>query len=209
MKRELTQSLIWGSMILFALIAYTLPWIVNPGAGLSMGADDLAEWASLHPQVRLQSPSLLTSLLLRVPLICLAAIIGFHLPSSTFSKVGWWFRIALTCIIAGFMLPPMEFSLSSWNDPNYRQQFILAVIALILGISGITLKTVFPRAVISTTAVIVGIVASIAGLEQSNALMIDLVLPAQRGSGAFIFCILLLCSGITEIKKRVTIGYPS
>ncbi|MCU0513679.1 MAG: hypothetical protein MUE40_14060 [Anaerolineae bacterium] len=58
-----------GLLVPAALLAYLLPWVVNPGAALTPGAYDLAEWVSLTPMARGQSPVLLTPLLLRLPLL--------------------------------------------------------------------------------------------------------------------------------------------
>ncbi|MFN8529394.1 MAG: hypothetical protein U0670_12340 [Anaerolineae bacterium] len=53
------------------LIGYFSAWVVNPGVALTLHAFDLAEWASLHPVVRAE-PMLITTLLLRLPLLCFA-----------------------------------------------------------------------------------------------------------------------------------------
>ncbi len=60
----------------FALIGYHLAWYTHPTAGFTTNAFDLAEWASLHPAVRSSSPPMLTSFLLRLPLIMLVAAAG-------------------------------------------------------------------------------------------------------------------------------------
>ena len=56
--------------LLLALIAYSLPWVVGPGAALTLNAYDLAEWTSLHPAVRTAAlPFALTFGLRLLPLL--------------------------------------------------------------------------------------------------------------------------------------------
>ena len=96
------------------LLFYLFPWVVNPGVSLSLGGYDLAEWASLHPAVRDATPALFTSLLLRLPLACLALLIAFTAQRRLLP-------VLIVLIAALGLLPPPEF-IKATNDPNYRQQ---------------------------------------------------------------------------------------
>ncbi len=121
-----TKTLLWWMLVGLALLSYCLPWIHNPGTSLSLNAYDLAEWATLHPSVRTSTPPLITSLLLRLPLLCLAlAIVVNSLQSNGI-------KLMLICITAVALLPPLEFFGSAFEDINYRQQFILAMITLLV-----------------------------------------------------------------------------
>lgn len=105
--------------------AYCLPWLVGPGAGLSLNAVDLAEWVSLHPATRVETPPLTTPLLLRLPLILIGAVMivcirQMHL------------RLLIVVSVPLALMPPVAFFASAGNDPNYLQQFMLALAAVVL-----------------------------------------------------------------------------
>jgi hypothetical protein len=175
-------------LIVFALIAYSLPWVMNPSVSLSLGGYDLAEWSSLHPEVRANS-SLLTSLLLRVQPVLLALIVAIraHYP---FRSAEWWLRAAFVLIVVIALLPPLEFFSAAGNDINYRQQFILAVITLLggaIGLSGFLYR--YQRPIIIGLALL-GIATSAVGLQQSSGLMLKLKLPVQTGLGGVILILL-------------------
>jgi hypothetical protein len=130
----------WFILIILALVAYTLPWVVGGGASLSFGAFDLAEWASLHPTNRAMSPILLTSFLLRLPLVCMAWAVAFNAPSQPFRSSGWWGYALICLILAILSTPPLEFITTNRDDINYLQQAGLTLLALIgsgIGLSGI------------------------------------------------------------------------
>jgi len=67
-------------VLILAFFAYLLPWLHNPGQALTLGSYDLAEWLSLHPGVRAQTPPMLASLLLRLHLVILAGLIAVWIP---------------------------------------------------------------------------------------------------------------------------------
>jgi len=113
-----------------ALVAYYLPWIYHPAAGLTFNAYDLAEWVSLHPAVRGASVPLVAPFLLRVVLGGLALL--FCLRALRSDRT--WVRLAyagLAVLLAITLLPPFDFFRGAWDDPNYRQQFALAIGTLI------------------------------------------------------------------------------
>ena len=165
---------------LFALggAAYSLPWLTNPGSGLSFGAYDLAEWASLHPAVRGGNPAFLTSLLLRLPLACLGLIITVGLLQIKLRS-----RIFLTFLIALALLPPLEFFTQYRDDPNYQQQFYLAGIALVIGVLSVSMK---PGRHIKTFVIflaVIGGASSLTGLLQAYSLLEQFKLSVQVGLG--------------------------
>ena len=64
------SSRLGGLFLVVSLIAYILPWVNTRATGLTLGAYDLAEWASLHPA----SIQLLPSLLIRLQLVIITII---------------------------------------------------------------------------------------------------------------------------------------
>ncbi len=162
-------------LIALMIVLYLFPWVVNPAASLSPNAYDLAEWTSLHPAVHAQTPMLLTSLLLRLPLACLALLITFSTRRGTIPVV-------LVILIAVALLPPFEF-IHALDDSNYRQQAALALLALIGGAVG--LSGVLPRyrPWIAAGAALIGAAASLIGLAQGYDLMRGFELPSQIGLG--------------------------
>src|SRR5688500_1464361 len=99
-----TSQLLTIILLIVGCAAYRLPWLTNPGSGLSLGAYDLGEWASLHPAVRSGNPALLTTLLLRLPLVCLGLIISIGFLRG---KLG--FALLLIVLTGIALLPPLEF----------------------------------------------------------------------------------------------------
>lgn len=113
-----------------ALIACYLPWVYHPAAGLTFNAYDLAEWVSLHSAVRGASVPLVAPFLLRAVLGGLALLFCLR----ALRSAGRWVRLAYTGLalwLAITLLPPFDFFRGAWDDPNYRQQFALAIGTLI------------------------------------------------------------------------------
>lgn len=177
-----------GWLILIAIMAYTLPWLVNPGIGLTFGAYDLAEWASLHPEVR--DDGLLTALLLRIPLLCLTILAAFN--SAVVFSVRWFLGFVLVGLLVITALPPFEFLTESRNDPNYQQQFILTMVAgfgAVIGLSGLLRRF---KPIISIIIAIIGIIAGGIGLLNAHDLMVGFSMPIALGWGVFGLVVALL-----------------
>ena len=118
---------------------------------------------------------LLTSLLLRLPLACLALLIAFSTRRGIVPAL-------LVIVIAVALLPPLEF-IHALDDANYRQQAAIALLALIGG--GIGLSGVLPRYRhwIAAAVALIGAAASLIGLAQGYDLMRGFEIPAQIGLG--------------------------
>ncbi|MBZ0279599.1 MAG: hypothetical protein K8L97_02580 [Anaerolineae bacterium] len=183
--------------ILFSLtlLAYCLPWIHNPVISLSLNAYDLAEWTSLHPLVRSNTPTLLTSFMLRLALPCLglAAVFGNTIQNKVI-------KIALISIITLALLPPLEFFTNANGDSNYRQQFILVVITAIAAIVGLSTLFQKHRHIISATFIGVGLIGTLVGTIQAYNLMVAFALPVQLGIGSLSMMLLLIALIILEIN---------
>ena len=179
------------ALVLAGYGAYSLPWAVSPAASLSMGANDLAEWASLHPTVT--PPLLLTSLLLRLPMLSLVSMLSFSLPHSKTALV-----VAMLLILT--MLPPLEIVTSARDNANYRQQIVLTVLAT--GITFVGFLGVLRRwqHYVVLLAGAVGVAASVLGFYAAEGLLQDLNLTMHVGAG--VICMALICV-VISIYNRV------
>jgi hypothetical protein len=179
----LPSGFLWG-LILVALVGYSLPWLVNPGASLTFGGYDLAEWASLHPEVR-ATPILITSLLLRIQLALVALLVAFNIPypSRTLGTgVGLVFVIS---IIVG-LLPPLEYFSVSSGDGNYQQQFGIAIITFVLVLIAISGLLTQHRKLVTLIIALAGIITGGIGLTQGYTLMQQFLLPVHIGPGGLL-----------------------
>lgn len=174
--------------ILLALMAYVSPWVINPGAGLTVGAYDLAEWVSLSPAARAQSPALLTTFLLRLPLMSLTLLIALNAPRSAFTYRRWLHTLAVLPLCVA-QLPPPEF-LSQTDDINYRQQALLAGGSLILAIIGLSGALHRYRLPVMVAVAGVSAVAVLAGLFQAQDILRQYKLPAETGFGGILLALL-------------------
>jgi len=197
--RRLNIPALLPLLIILALIGYFLPWILTPASSLSLGAYDLAEWSSLHPVVKQTVPFLWTALALRTPLailgILLAAYVNktFHRPSIT---------IVCVLVTAIALLPPLEFFTTYRDDPNYRQQFILTLLILVVGIAAaIGQPKRLQRAQLVVLSVI-GVLSSVIGLYQAQNLMQGFDLHIATGSGGVITTIALGTVAYLHITKQ-------
>lgn len=176
------------------LVLYLFPWLVNPSVSLSPNGYDLAEWASLNLAVRDATPALLTSLLLRLPLTCLALLVAFTIRRNLLP-------VLIVLIAAAALLPPPEF-VKALDDPNYRQQAALALFTLLGGSVG--LSGLLPRARhwIAAGIGLVGALASLIGLIQSNDLMRGLQLPTQFGLGGILLAVMFMLVAGAEVINQ-------
>lgn len=164
--------------IALALAACALPWLTNPSASLSLSVYDLAEWTSLVPAVR--SGGLLPTLLLRLPLAWLAGLV-------TLSPGNRAVKVIFVVAAAAALLPPLHF-FYVLDDVNYRQQFALAVLTLIVGLMmGFSNRVQRWRAPLAAMIGVAGAVTAIMGLIQAHALMRSYQLSPQAGLGGVLF----------------------
>lgn len=113
-----------------AIIAFYLPWLWHPSAGLSPGGYDLAEWISLHPAVRQASPPLWPSFFLRAEMSILAIMTALYATQLDTQTSRWIVRI-VAILLALTLFPPLEFFTIARNDTNYHQQFALGITSLV------------------------------------------------------------------------------
>lgn len=110
---------------MIAGLGFLLPAVVTVGAALMANTYDLAEWMSLHPAVRAETPTLLTAFLLR------ASAVGVSLLLIAGSRKRWH-AVVIVLLCAAAMLPPFEI-VRYPDDPNYRQQALISLSILALG----------------------------------------------------------------------------
>lgn len=167
-------------LALLSLFFFMIPWVINQGAGLTAGAYDLAEWTTLHPASRAQSPPLLTGLLLRLQPLLILNILLLNIPYKSRSR--WLAGSLLTLLLCLALLPPLEF-LSSAEDLNYRQQLGLSIATLITGFINVQSLLKRLQTVLIPLLLLAGIVAAVAGLSQTITYMQQYGLIAQPGPG--------------------------
>ena len=162
---------------------------------LTLGAYDLAEWTSLHPSQVNTTPALIVPLLLRIHLPIIALLIGLsaHTPKS---------RIVTSLIIivlAISQLPPFEFLTIATNNINYQQQFTLAIMCLIGGLSAIVFSASRFTSLFNVILVSIGFVSAILGIEQAQGLYLQSLQENTVGIGVFILCFAYLVIGIVNL----------
>lgn len=212
MNKPVTAEFLFVIIVVaLAFTAYTLPWVVNPGTGLSLGANDLAEWASLHPQERANSPAMLTSLLLRLPPAFLVLILGFSTPPYPFRAIGWWVGIGIAGLLILTILPPVEVLTVARNDPNYHQQLMLAGIAIAGTLIGLTGRLSEVRRILAVLSAVMCAIVSIWGLHRGYTLMTGFDLSVRVGLGAIGFiALMILVVLLGTIKQgRITMRFSA
>lgn len=195
-KTQKLNSLALWLWLAVGLITYLLPWVVNPGTGLTFGGYDLAEWTSLHPSVR--AGGLTTTLLLRLSPVVLLVLFVLALRTQRFTAM-WWAAFITITLGAIAMLPPLEFFTIFRDDPNYQQQMLLSVITLVGGFIAISGLLGHVSWYLVIVLGIIGIVVSGIGLTQSQRLMIDFSLPSQPGMGSFGMILTFLAAILTAL----------
>lgn len=174
--------LLYAGFGLAGLLFYSLPWVVNTGASLTLTAYDLAEWTSLYPQVRFGEPALWQPFFLRFSPALLTWIVVAGLNSQRGSGV-WWAALGGVGLMSVALLPPVEFVFNT-GDPNYRQQFLIAVLTLVAGVALLALPiSLRIRRVMVVVGIVALIVVSLAGWHSSVELLRGLQLSAEVGAG--------------------------
>lgn len=195
------KSLITLVIVLFAIASYFLPWFsVNNITALTMNAYDLAEWSSLHPSTPNGPPALLISLLLRIPLGCLLAICTIVLKNIIKCSSFHFFAIML---LVGGLLPPLDFFGSAVNDPNYGQQFVIAVCLLLIAVL-FTVERFFTRALSAIDVLAaVAVISGLLGIRLVNDMLSVFKIPFQSELGAIIFPVIMVTAVfVSSIFRR-------
>lgn len=193
-------------LVLVGFLGYVQPWIVTPTGSMTLSAFDLAEWASLIPTQRATSPPLLATLLLRLQPVILCLILGTVADSRAKTAIA---AIAIL-LFATAQLPPFEY-VYDINNLNYRQQFFLAIASLVGSFAAMPLSRRSLAALVTILLPIAGLVTSIIGLAQAEALFSQFQLDATGGAGvvilSFSYLALLTLStrGIISWRQAVSL----
>lgn len=192
-------------VFLLALIAagvfYFMPWSSHAATSLTFGAYDLAEWSSLHPAVRFVEPALQPTLLLRLPPVLLLIAFALGVGAPRFSWI-WWFSLMVIIVGAVALMPPLEF-FAATDDPNYRQQALLAGVTLLgglIGISGIGGSLRWPLVAILCVS---AIISAVMGLRDTQALLGAFQLETGLGVGIIGFVGCVLIAGVLALVHSV------
>ena len=203
--RQSNFAILLPLLLILAVTGYLLPWVITPAQSLSMGAYDLAEWTSLHPAVRQTLPFLWTTLALRVPLAILGILLAAYI-ASTFHRT--LFALAIVFITAIALLPPLEFFTVYRDDPNYQQQFFLALLTLLIGFIMTMRYDKWLQRTLPVLLSLIGCLSAAIGLYQGYVLMRGFDLPTNVGYGGVITAISLgaaACLYITKQSRHTTL----
>jgi hypothetical protein len=174
--------LILYAAIVSSFIAYNLPWVTSNGI-LNIGARDLAEWASLYPATSFNNSPLTTALLLRIPGACLAIILSVSATARLYRNWRWGAIVFLTGLLIISILPPLEFFGTQSHNPNYQQQFVLTIVALVGSLLGIFWGFGNYKWIVMSIVSVIGIIVSSIGLIQGVDLLRGLDLEIHAGIG--------------------------
>ena len=192
-------SLLSASLLALLLAGLLLPWLVAPNAAMTLNAYDLAEWTSLHPAQAGTSPPLLASLLLRLQVLILCALVGAAAQTRRTARVA----ALLVCLLAVAQLPPVEF-VKDLGSLNYRQQFGLALASLLLGLAALRwLRGRWRHGAICLFALI-GMATAWLGASQALAVYASLAGGGSIGLGAGISAV--ACLGLALRSMRALLA---
>lgn len=206
------KARVWWVLVgvLTMAVCYHIPWVTHDTAGFTMHGFDLAEWTSLHPAVRSSSPGLLTTLLLRVPLLAVVFALALVANSADDERMRWAIRICALLFAVRF-IPPKEFFTSSSDDSNYRQMALLTLLSgaavgvslLIARLSQGVQKTLFVVVVVS------GVVSGWWGLSRSGELFDNFELDVSYGIGIYGYTAAALLSVLVTLTISARESEPS
>lgn len=205
----LAWLVLWCALL--GVMAYHMVWQTHMVAAFNSNAFDLAEWVSLHPTVRAESPALFTPMLLRLPLILLAGVIVMASSVLQAEKAKWiWRGVALLAVLR--LNPPTDFYPWGGGSANDQQlgrltAFGLAVVlAMIVG--GRWLRYVWKPATI--ILLMAGLVTALEGYNRAQKVLDSIQIETGLGGGLVLYVAFVLIAGGAILvswfnKKRV---YP-
>ncbi|NJL56865.1 hypothetical protein HC928_18215 [bacterium] len=157
----------------------------------------------------METPALLSSLLLRLPALLLVWMLVCAEDGRPLRSQSWWATALLALLGVVTLLPPLEFvsDVNARGDANYQQQFIIALAALVGGLTG--LSGILHRWANLLWGVlgIIGVVSSLWGALRVVALLRGFGVDTVLGPGLWLTCLLFtLVSGTALgyllLKKR-------
>lgn len=201
MTQQFTNKQISWGIFALAIIAYLLPWTVNIGNSLTMGAYDFAEWLSKRP---FDDTSYNTVLLMRGQLILLTALVMFNIEPPPLTK-SWW-GIAIIGIILLIAQLPAPNAIFDTNDVNRQQQVYLTIVSFIIYLIGLTGFLSPYRNISWLIIAVMGIASTIYALLNAISMMQAYQLPAQIGIGAILFIGGYIILGVIALRGLIKFG---
>lgn len=174
-------------LIVLAVAAYHLPWHTHPAAAFSNNGFDLAEFVSLHPHIRAESPTLYTSLLLRLPLLLLALMIVLTAEGLVSERARWlWRGVAVLFVLR--LNPPAIFYPYGGGSENDQQLGNMMIAGLIIVFAAIAAGRWFKRVYHPLMLVILGVMLPTArnGYQRATDLIRDGLLVEVKMGGGFV-----------------------
>ncbi len=187
-----------------ALLCYYLPWYSHATAAFTLHAYDLAEWASLHPAVRSETPGLWTSFLLRLPQVTLIWAAALLANGGRDPRLRTMLR-GVALLVALRFLPPREFLSTASGDPNYRQMALLTG----LGLAGILLAILAWRLPgrwqggAAASVLLVGAMAGWWGLTRTRPVLDNFQIEAKIGYGVLGYTLFCLVAAWTLLRRAI------
>ncbi|MCI0710276.1 MAG: hypothetical protein L0154_08955, partial [Chloroflexi bacterium] len=185
-SNDISPTTVWMLLLvgLLGVIAVHIPWHVHDVAAFSLNAFDLAEWVSLHPATRAENPALLSSILLRLPLVLLGISITLSANFLRDERLRWiWRCVALLVVFR--LNPPIDFYRSP-NGVSLNEQHLayltyagIGLVLLIIAIGRRIRPFYFP---LMTILWIVMVVASWEGLSRATRTIESLQIDVDYGA---------------------------
>jgi hypothetical protein len=128
--------------------------------------------------------------------MCLAVLAALQRKLASDRWIG-----GIAVVVAGIaLLPPFEFLGQASGDPNYRQQFALALITWVIGGIGLgNLSTQVRRFAVVAVALL-GLIACTVGLAQGYILMNQFNITVQTGPGGIVMGFVFLATGTWQVR---------
>lgn len=191
-NRNLAWLVLWCALL--GVIAYHMVWQTHKVAAFSSNAFDLAEWVSLHPTVRAESPALFTPLLLRLPLIFLAGVIAASSSVLQAEKGKWiWRGVALLVVLR--LNPPTDFYPWGGGSPNDQQLGRLTAIGLVVLLVIIAGGRWFWKP-ISIGLLTASLVTALEGYHRAQKILNSIQIYTEIGGGLVLYMGVLALAGL-------------
>ncbi|MCQ3932294.1 MAG: hypothetical protein DPW16_17735 [Chloroflexi bacterium] len=190
-QNDLAWLVLWCALL--GVMAYHMVWQTHKVAAFNSNAFDLAEWVSLHPTVRAESPALFTPLLLRLPLILLAGIMATASSVLQAEKAKWlWRGVALLVVLR--LNPPTDFYPWGGGSPNDQQLGrltafgLVAVVVLMIG--GRWLR--FFWKIATLVLLMAGLITAIEGYNRAQKVLESIQIETGLGGGLVLYMAFLI-----------------
>ena len=174
-----------------------------------MNAYDLAEWSTLHPASQIGLIGTWTSLLLRIPLACLAIMTYLIIACRTKQTTS----IIILLVLSAGLLPPVEFFVSRVYDLNYLQQFMIAGSTLFISLFCFQQPVLRNVNHLLVLMAVIALMTNLLGQLITYSLISTIRIQSQLGLGAVLFPLILVLfiygvSRVEVAKKQGSGHYP-